>query len=92
MELFFKDNNGEFHPYMETTVFVPSPTSDDLSSENSISNKELSGMTMSEVSEICQKQRKTIALCLGCPIHAFCDRYLGRQGGSASPKYWPLDE
>lgn len=94
MELFYKDENGEFQQYngIVAEISIPDPTADDLSSENSISNKELSDMTLTEISEVCRKHRNTIALCLGCPIHTFCDKYFGRHGATASPKYWPLDK
>lgn len=94
MDLFYKDEKGNFIPYTGMdgmTIIIPDPSKDDLSTANSISNGELSKMTLSEISDICKKQRKTIALCLGCPILDFCDKYFGRGGATASPKYWPLD-
>ena len=95
MDLFYKDEHGNYLPYngMESiTIEIPEPTADDLSTANSISNVQLSTMTLSEIAEVCRQQRKKIALCLGCPILNFCDKYFGRGGATASPKYWPLDE
>ena len=53
-------------------------------------NKSLKDYTLSEVQEYCKKQRNTSELCSACEIKKFCDRYLGRNGESASPKYWKL--
>lgn len=53
-------------------------------------DKPLKEWTFSEVQEYCKKQRNTSELCSACKIKKFCDRYLGRNGESASPKYWKL--
>lgn len=95
MDLFYKDEHGNYVPYNEMcgmTIEIPEPTKEDLSTVNSISNNDLGKMTLSEIAEICNQQRNTIALCLGCPILNFCDKYFGRGGATASPKYWPIDE
>lgn len=59
---------------------------------NSLSKKDLANMTMKQIKEICNKQRRTIELCCACPIKNFCDKYLGKSGGSAAPEYWSLEE
>lgn len=59
---------------------------------NSLSHEEISNMTMKQIKEICNKQRRTIELCCACPIKDFCDKYLGRQGGAAAPEYWPTED
>lgn len=95
MDLFYKDENGNYLPFNGMdgmTIEIPEPTADDLSTANSVSNAQLSTMTLTEIADICRQQRKKISLCLGCPILNFCDKYFGRGGATACPKYWPLDE
>ena len=52
----------------------------------------LKDWTFSEVQEYCKKQRNTSERCSSCKIKKFCDKYLGKKGESASPKYWDLSE
>lgn len=54
--------------------------------------KPLSDWTLGEVKEHCKEQRGTPARCTGCRIKKYCDRYFGRKGDAASPKYWDLEE
>ena len=55
-------------------------------------DKPLKDWTFSEVQEYCKKQRNTSERCSACKIKKFCDKYLGKKGESASPKYWDLSE
>ena len=55
-------------------------------------DKLLKDWTFSEVQEYCKKQRNTSERCSSCKIKKFCDKYLGKKGESASPKYWDLSE
>lgn len=55
-------------------------------------DKLLKDWTFSEVQEYCKKQRNTSERCSACKIKKFCDKYLGKKGESASPKYWDLSE
>lgn len=55
-------------------------------------DKPLKDWTFSEVQEYCKKQRNTSERCSSCKIKKFCDKYLGKKGESASPKYWDLSE
>nr|DAW30380.1 MAG TPA: hypothetical protein [Caudoviricetes sp.] len=55
-------------------------------------DKLLEDWTFSEVQEYCKKQRNTSERCSACKIKKFCDKYLGKKGESASPKYWDLSE
>ena len=55
-------------------------------------DKLLEDWTFSEVQEYCKKQRNTSERCSSCKIKKFCDKYLGKKGESASPKYWDLSE
>ena len=55
-------------------------------------DKPLKDWTFSDVQEYCKKQRNTSERCSACKIKKFCDKYLGRKGESASPKYWDLSE
>ena len=68
-------------------------------SRNSVAKKEEANMdkplkdwTFSEAQEFCGAQRNTPERCSTCKIKEFCDKYFGRQGESASPKYWDLSE
>ena len=55
-------------------------------------DKLLKDWTFSEAQEFCKAQRNTPERCSTCKIKEFCDKYFGRQGESASPKYWDLSE
>lgn len=55
-------------------------------------DKPLKDWTFSEAQEFCKAQRNTPERCSTCKIKEFCDKYFGRQGESASPKYWNLSE
>ena len=55
-------------------------------------DKPLKDWTFSEAQEFCGAQRNTPERCSTCKIKEFCDKYFGRQGESASPKYWDLSE
>ena len=55
-------------------------------------DKPLKDWTFSEAQEFCKAQRNTPERCSTCKIKEFCDKYFGRQGESASPKYWDLSE
>ena len=54
--------------------------------------KTLKDWTFGEAQEYCKKQRSTAKRCSTCKIQKFCDKYLGRKGDAASPKYWDLSE
>ncbi len=77
-------NEGEMDKEMEKTHFSA------IKEDNM--DKPLKDWTFSEVQEYCKKQRNTPELCSACKIQKFCDKYLGRKGESASPKYWGLSE
>ena len=55
-------------------------------------DKPLKDWTFSEAQEFCKAQRNMPERCSACKIKEFCDKYFGRQGESASPKYWDLSE
>ena len=55
-------------------------------------DKPLKDWTFSEAQEFCKAQRNMPERCSTCKIKEFCDKYFGRQGESASPKYWDLSE
>ena len=55
-------------------------------------DKPLQDWTFSKVQEYCKTQRSTTERCSTCKIQKFCDKYLGRKGEAASPKYWDLFE
>lgn len=55
-------------------------------------DKLLKDWTLAEVKERCKEQRGTPARCTGCRIKKYCDRYFGRKGDAASPKYWDFEE
>lgn len=55
-------------------------------------DKPLKDWTFSEAQKFCKTQRSTYERCSACKIKKFCDKYLGRKGESASPKYWDLSE
>ena len=55
-------------------------------------DKPLKDWTLEEIRGHCKKQRDTPARCTGCKIQKYCDRYFGRKGDAASPKYWDLEE
>ena len=55
-------------------------------------DKPLKDWTFSEVQEYCKTQRSTSERCIACKIQKFYDKYLGRKGEAASPKYWDLSE
>ena len=61
-------------------------------SEEANMDKPLKDWTFSEVREYCKTQRRTTERCIACKIQKFCDKYLGREGEAASPKYWDLSE
>lgn len=77
-------NEGEMDKEMEKIHFSA------IKEDNM--DKPLKDWTFSEVQEYCKKQRNTPELCSACKIQKFCDKYLGRKGESASPKYWDLSE
>ena len=64
----------------------------DIHLEEANMDKPLKDWTFSEVQEYCKKQRNTSERCSACKIKKFCDKYLGKKGESASPKYWDLSE
>ena len=64
----------------------------DIHLEEANMDKPLKDWTFSEVQEYCKKQRNTSERCSSCKIKKFCDKYLGKKGESASPKYWDLSE
>ena len=55
-------------------------------------DKLLKDWTLLEVQKYCKRQRSTDERCSTCKIQKFCDKYLGRKGDAASPKYWDLSE
>ena len=55
-------------------------------------DKPLKDWTLLEVQKYCKRQRSTAERCSTCKIQKFCDKYLGRKGDAASPKYWDLSE
>lgn len=55
-------------------------------------DKSLKDWTLLEVQKYCKRQRSTAERCSTCKIQKFCDKYLGRKGDAASPKYWDLSE
>ena len=55
-------------------------------------DKPLKDWTLLEVQKYCKRQRSTDERCSTCKIQKFCDKYLGRKGDAASPKYWDLSE
>ena len=67
--------------------FVATPVKEEANMD-----KPLKDWTFSEVQKYCKKQRNTPELCSACKIKKFCDKYLGKKGESASPKYWDLSE
>ena len=68
-------------------AFVATPVKEEANMD-----KPLKDWTFSEVQEYCKKQRNTSERCSACKIKKFCDKYLGKKGESASPKYWDLSE
>ena len=68
-------------------AFVATPVKEEANMD-----KPLKDWTFSEVQEYCKKQRNTSERCSSCKIKKFCDKYLGKKGESASPKYWDLSE
>lgn len=78
------ENEDCQHRKKDGTCWVP------YTKEEANMDKPLKDWTFSEVQEYCKKQRNTSELCSACKIKKFCDRYLGRNGESASPKYWKL--
>ena len=68
-------------------AFVATPVKEEANMDNPLKD-----WTFSEVQEYCKKQRNTSERCSSCKIKKFCDKYLGKKGESASPKYWDLSE
>ena len=55
-------------------------------------DKPLKDWTLLDVQKYCKTQRSPTERCSACKIKKFCDKYLGRKGDAASPKYWDLSE
>lgn len=80
------ENEDCQHRKKDGTCWVP------YTKEEANMDKPLKDWTFSEVQEYCKKQRNTSERCSSCKIKKFCDKYLGKKGESASPKYWDLSE